>query len=82
MGQGYHSEVNSKEAFIALNMIDHVGPVRVRQLLDAFGTPHSALRIPHSAFDQSLLTSAPTRWGRQKLPLTLELIPADDLGLP
>lgn len=29
--------MNASEAFIALNMIDGVGPVRVRQLLDYFG---------------------------------------------
>ncbi|MBI2948220.1 MAG: DNA-protecting protein DprA [Verrucomicrobia bacterium] len=29
--------MNAKEALIALNMIDHVGPVRVRQLLEHFG---------------------------------------------
>ncbi len=31
------------EAFIALNMIDHVGPVRVRHLLDHFGTAPAIL---------------------------------------
>jgi DNA processing protein len=34
----------SKEALIALNMIDHVGPVRLRQLLDHFGDAPSILR--------------------------------------
>ncbi|NBV23114.1 MAG: DNA-protecting protein DprA [Proteobacteria bacterium] len=29
--------MTTKEAFIALNLIEHVGPVRVRQLLDHFG---------------------------------------------
>jgi DNA processing protein len=29
--------MTAKEAFIALNLIEHVGPVRVRQLLDCFG---------------------------------------------
>jgi DNA processing protein len=29
--------MDSREAFVALNMIDHVGPVRVRQLLEHFG---------------------------------------------
>src|SRR5438046_258703 len=29
--------MDSREAFIALNMIDHVGPVRVRQLLACLG---------------------------------------------
>jgi DNA processing protein len=34
--------MDEREAFIALNMIDHIGPVRARQLLDHFG---SAVRI-------------------------------------
>jgi DNA processing protein len=32
------------EALVALNMVDHVGPVRLRQLLDHFGDPMSVLR--------------------------------------
>lgn len=36
--------MDSKEAFIALNMIEHVGPVRVRQLLEHFGDAPSILR--------------------------------------
>jgi DNA processing protein len=35
--------VTSREAYIALNMIDEVGPVRVRALLDRFGTPEAIL---------------------------------------
>jgi len=45
--------MDSKEAFVALNMIDHVGPVRVRQLLEHFGeapailsaSKHQLLRV-------------------------------------
>ena len=33
-----------QEAFIALNLIEHVGPVRVRQLLDHFGEATAILR--------------------------------------
>jgi excinuclease UvrABC nuclease subunit len=29
--------MDSREAFVALNMIDHVGPVRARMLFDHFG---------------------------------------------
>ena len=36
--------MDSREAFVALNMIDHVGPVRVRQLLQHFGDPVSILK--------------------------------------
>ena len=33
-----------QKAFIALNLIEHVGPVRVRQLLDHFGEATAILR--------------------------------------
>jgi len=36
--------MTSREAFVALNMIDHVGPVRVRQLLNHFGDAAAILR--------------------------------------
>lgn len=36
--------MTAKEAFIALNLIGHVGPVRVRQLLDFFGDAPTILR--------------------------------------
>src|SRR5437763_13719212 len=35
--------MDSKEALVALNMIEHVGPVRVRQLLGHFGDGPSIL---------------------------------------
>jgi DNA processing protein len=35
--------MEAKEALVALNMIEHVGPVRVRQLLDYFGEAPSIL---------------------------------------
>ncbi len=35
--------MDSREALIALNMVDHVGPVRLRQLLDFFGEPATVL---------------------------------------
>ena len=36
--------MDSREALVALNLIEHVGPVRVRQLLDHFGDAPSVLR--------------------------------------
>ena len=36
--------MESREAFIALNMIERVGPVRVRQLLEHFGEAPAILR--------------------------------------
>ncbi len=38
--------MDAREAMVALNMIDHVGPVRVRQLLEAFGDPPAILSAP------------------------------------
>ena len=38
--------MNSKEAFIALNMIEGVGPIRVRQLLGFFPDTPAILRAP------------------------------------
>lgn len=36
--------MDSREAFVVLNMVEHVGPVRVRQLLQHFGDAASILR--------------------------------------
>src|ERR1041384_5492092 len=36
--------MDSRQALIALNMVEHVGPVRVRQLLDHFGEAPAILR--------------------------------------
>jgi DNA processing protein len=44
--------MDEREALVALNMIEHVGPVRVRQLLDAFGDAPSILRAPRSKLAQ------------------------------
>src|SRR6476469_5206341 len=33
----YPRRMDSREALVALNMVEHVGPVRVRQLLEHFG---------------------------------------------
>ncbi len=38
--------MENREALIALNMIDHVGPVRLRQLLEVFGSPTAVLGAP------------------------------------
>ncbi|EEF60496.1 helix-hairpin-helix domain-containing protein [Pedosphaera parvula] len=43
--------MDSREALVALNMIDHVGPVRVRQLLEQFGNAPAIL----SASKQQLM---------------------------
>src|ERR1041385_1503412 len=36
--------MDSREALVALNMVEHVGPVRVRQLLEHFGEAPAVLR--------------------------------------
>jgi len=36
--------MDAREALIALNMIEHVGPVRLRQLLEVFGEPTAILK--------------------------------------
>jgi len=36
--------MDNREALVALNMIEHVGPVRVRQLLEYFGDAQAVLR--------------------------------------
>src|SRR5512133_852586 len=35
--------MDNREALVALNMVDGVGPIRVRQLLDCFGSPAAIL---------------------------------------
>jgi DNA processing protein len=41
--------MDSREALVALNMIDHVGPVRVRQLLEHFGDAPAILAASKQA---------------------------------
>ena len=40
--------MDPRESLVALNMIDHVGPVRVRQLLEHFGDAPAILRASRS----------------------------------
>jgi DNA processing protein len=42
--QRYSHRMDSREAMVALNMVEHVGPVRVRQLLEHFGDAPTILR--------------------------------------
>ena len=41
--------MDSREAFVALNLIEHVGPVRARLLLDHFGDAPKILAASKSA---------------------------------
>lgn len=38
--------MNESEAYIALNMVPKIGPIRVRRLLEAFGSPSAVLSAP------------------------------------
>ncbi len=44
--------MDSREALVALNMIEHVGPVRLRQLLERFGDAAAILRASRSQLQQ------------------------------
>ena len=44
--------MDSREALIALNLIEHVGPVRVRQLMEHFGEAPSILRASRQQLAQ------------------------------
>ena len=41
--------MNSREALVALNMVQHVGPIRLRQLLTRFESPEAILAAPRPA---------------------------------
>ena len=40
--------MDSREALVVLNMVDHVGPVRLRHLLNSFGAPEAILKASKS----------------------------------
>src|SRR2546430_17675723 len=44
--------MDSREALVALNLVEHVGPVRVRQLLEHFGDAPSILRASRQQLRQ------------------------------
>ena len=44
VADGYPHRMDAREALVALNMVEHVGPIRVRQLLEHFGDAPSILR--------------------------------------
>jgi DNA processing protein len=44
--------MDAREALVALNLIEHVGPVRVRQLLDHFGEAPAILRASRQQLHQ------------------------------
>ncbi len=46
---GYATRMDAREALVALNMVDHVGPVRLRQLLEHFGDAPAILAASKTA---------------------------------
>jgi len=46
--KGYSRIMDTREALVALNMVEHVGPVRLRQLLEHFGEAPSILSASKS----------------------------------
>lgn len=44
--------MESKHAYVALNMIEHLGPVRLRQLIAHFGSPQAILAADPLALEQ------------------------------
>lgn len=76
--------MDAKEALIALNMIEHVGPIRLRQLLECFGEPtailtageRELLRVPGIGED---CARAINRW-QEDIDLDAELSRIQDFG--
>src|SRR5262245_36336177 len=76
--------MNSREAFIALNMVAHVGPVRLRQLLEQFGDPVAVLRAPKAALLRvqgisEITTEAISSW-ESTIDLAAELKRIEEFG--
>jgi DNA processing protein len=77
--------MNSREAYIALNMIDEVGPVRVRALLDHFQAPENILAASVSDLKQVAgigpeVARNISRW-RDKTDLDAELARIEKAGV-
>ena len=69
--------MTSREAYIALNMVDGVGPIRVRALLDRFGEPQAILEASKADLLQvegvgEEVARSITGW-REKVDLDAEL---------
>jgi DNA processing protein len=78
------ANMDSREALVALNLIDHVGPVRVRQLLERFGDAATILRASRQELLQVRGIGAETaesivQW-EQKADLAAELKRAEEFG--
>ena len=76
--------MDSREAFVALNMIEHVGPVRVRQLLEHFGEAPAILGASKSQLLQARgigeeVAESISKW-EKTVDLTGELKRIQDYG--
>ncbi|MEO7298555.1 MAG: DNA-processing protein DprA [Verrucomicrobiota bacterium] len=76
--------MDSREAFVALNMIEHVGPVRVRQLLEHFGEAPAILGASKSQLLRARgigeeVAESISKWEKQ-VDLTGELKRIQDYG--
>ena len=73
-----------KEAFIALNMVPHLGPVRLRRLLDIFDSPERVLSAKRSEFHgidglNQVLIDSLVCW-QSVVDLSQELARVDEFG--
>lgn len=76
--------MDAKEALIALNMVEHVGPVRLRQLLDHLGDAPSILKASRAQLERvpgiGLETAAAIASWEKTVDLTGELERIRDFG--
>ncbi len=77
--------MTDQEALIALNMLPKIGPVRVRRLLDACGSPAAVLRAPADTLRRvegiGPDTAARLRRWQDEIDLSAELARIRDLGV-
>lgn len=76
--------MNEREALVALNMIEKVGPIRVRHLLEAFGDAASVLKAPSSRLTRVQgigedVAGFISRW-EDKVDLAVELKRIEEYG--
>ena len=72
------------EAYLALNLLPGIGPVRVSRLLERFGSPEAALRAPEAEIARvngfgPELTDLLSKW-EQKIDLSRELRRIGEVG--
>src|SRR5271165_6214475 len=78
------ANVTRKDAFIALNMVPHLGPVHLRRLLDIFGSPDKVLKAGRNelqsveGLNQTLIDSI-VSW-ESAVDLQKELVRVEEFG--